>query len=86
MANKLIPKSDGGLLDSLDTVEVPSNFYHDGRPVTKHLRWGVFITFRANSDYVASVLAEFRDEKRVIVSSTGGTGSCTGRPTFSGWS
>jgi predicted homoserine dehydrogenase-like protein len=71
MANKLIPKSDGGLLDSLDTVEVPSNYYHDGRPVTKHLRWGVFITFRAYSDYVAGVLAEFRDEKRVIVSSTG---------------
>jgi len=71
MANQLIPKSEGGLLDYCDTVEVPSNFYHDGRPVTKHLRWGVFITYKAYSDYVAGFLSDFRDEKRVIVDKTG---------------
>jgi predicted homoserine dehydrogenase-like protein len=71
MPNMLRPKSEGGILDSCDTVEIPSNFYPDGRPVTKHLRWGVFITFKARSDYAASFLTDFRNEKRVMVDDTG---------------
>jgi len=71
MPNMLCPKSEGGILDSCDTVEVPSNFYPDGRLVTKHLRWGVFITFKARSDYAAGFLTDFRNEKRVMVDDTG---------------
>jgi len=71
MPNMLRPKSEGGILDSCETVEVPSNYYHDGRPVTKHLRWGVFITFKACSDYAAGFLTDFRNEKRVMVDDTG---------------
>ena len=33
MANMLRPKSDGGFLQRLGTVEVPSNFHPDGTPV-----------------------------------------------------
>ncbi len=71
MANMLRPKSEGGILELLGTVEVPSNFYPDGTPVKRHLRWGVFISAKACSDYAASFLTDFRNEHRVMVDDTG---------------
>jgi len=71
MANVLRPKSDGGILQQSGTVEVPSNFYRDGTPVKNHLRWGVFISFKAQSEYAASFLTDFRDEHRVMVDDSG---------------
>jgi predicted homoserine dehydrogenase-like protein len=71
MANMLRPKSDGGILERCGTVEVPSNSHHDGTPVKNHLRWGVFISVRACSDYAASFLIDFRNEHRMMVDDTG---------------
>jgi predicted homoserine dehydrogenase-like protein len=74
MANMLRPKSEGGVLDHAGTVEVPSNFHPDGTPVSKHLRWGVFISVKAGSDYASSFLTDFRNENRMLVDSSGSYG------------
>ena len=71
MPNMLKPKSEGGILDYNGTVEIPSNYHRDGTPVKRHLRWGVFITVKARSDYASSFLRDFRNEKRVPVDDTG---------------
>jgi len=71
MANMLKPKSEGGLLDHTETVEIPSTYHPDGTPVKRHLQWGVFISVKARSDYAASILIDFKNEKRVEVDSTG---------------
>jgi predicted homoserine dehydrogenase-like protein len=71
MANMLKPKAEGGILDYNGTVEIPSNFHHDGTPVKKHLRWGVFIAVKACSDFASDILIDFKKEKRVEVDDTG---------------
>ena len=80
LVHSLKPKSAGGILQHSGTIEVPSNFHPDGTPVKNHLRWGVFITVKALSDYACSVLLDFQKEKRMIVDSSGEYGF-TYRPT-----
>src|SRR5207253_6346283 len=41
------------------TVEVVSSVERDGRPVPGDLRWGVYVTFEAGSDYVRRCFAEY---------------------------
>ena len=53
------PRSDGGQLAHKGTVEVVSSLERDGRPVYRDLRWGVYITFAAPSDYVRQCFAEY---------------------------
>ncbi|MFX4662399.1 hypothetical protein ABTA70_19975, partial [Acinetobacter baumannii] len=48
----LKPRADGGVLERSGMVEVVSSLERDGRPVFRDLRWGVYVTFRAPSDYV----------------------------------
>ena len=55
----LRPRSDGGLLDHNGQVEVISSLERDGRPVFRDLRWGVYVTFEAPSDYVRRCFAEY---------------------------
>jgi predicted homoserine dehydrogenase-like protein len=55
----LIPKSDGGILDSRGQVEVISSLERDTRPVFRDLRWGVYVTFAADSEYVARCFREY---------------------------
>lgn len=71
MPNMLKPKTEGGILDHSGTVEVASNYYLDGTPVKRHLRWGVFISVKTCSDYASSILIDFKNEKRVLVDDTG---------------
>ncbi|MGQ3075073.1 MAG: NAD(P)H-dependent oxidoreductase [Ferrovibrionaceae bacterium] len=40
-------------------VEVVSSLERDGRPVSRDLRWGVYVVFEAPSDYVARCFAEY---------------------------
>jgi predicted homoserine dehydrogenase-like protein len=40
-------------------VEVISSLERDGRPVFRDLRWGVYITFAADSDYVRRCFKEY---------------------------
>lgn len=48
-----IPQSAGGVLSRSGTVEVVSSVDRDGATVDNDLRFGVFVTFEAPSDYVA---------------------------------
>ena len=55
----LKPASDGGILAHSGTVEVVSSLERDGRPVFRDLRWGVYVTFRASTDYVRDCFAQY---------------------------
>ncbi len=55
----LSPKETGGLLDRKGTVEVVSSLERDTRPVFRDLRWGVYVTFEAPSDYVKRCFSEY---------------------------
>ena len=59
LAEVLKPKSDGGLLTHNGTVEVVACDNRDGSPVAGDLRWGVYITFKAPTDYVRQCFAEY---------------------------
>jgi predicted homoserine dehydrogenase-like protein len=55
----LKPASDGGILAHAGTVEVVSSLERDGRPVFRDLRWGVYVTFKASTDYVRDCFAQY---------------------------
>ncbi|SFU60124.1 Predicted homoserine dehydrogenase, contains C-terminal SAF domain [Methylobacterium sp. 174MFSha1.1] len=55
----LRPQSVGGILPVDGTVEVVSSLERDGRPVFRDLRWGVYATFEAPSDYVRKCFSEY---------------------------
>jgi predicted homoserine dehydrogenase-like protein len=55
----LKPAAEGGALHHKGTVEVVSSLERDGRPVFRDLRWGVYVTFEAPSDYVRRCFAEY---------------------------
>ncbi len=59
LARILKPKSDGGLLHHRGQVEVISSVERDGRPVFRDLRWGVYVTFAADSEYVRRCFQEY---------------------------
>ena len=59
LARILKPKSDGGILDVRGKVEVISSLERDTRPVFRDLRWGVYVTFAADSEYVARCFREY---------------------------
>lgn len=52
-------RADGGLLQHRGQVEVVSSLERDGRPVARDLRWGVYVTFAADSDYVRRCFKEY---------------------------
>ncbi len=53
------PRADGRSLDHPGAVEVVSSLGRDGRPVERDLRWGVYVTFKAATDYVARCFSEY---------------------------
>ncbi|MFN3564434.1 MAG: NAD(P)H-dependent oxidoreductase [Burkholderiaceae bacterium] len=55
----LRPRADGGVLEHRGQVEVVSSLQRDGRPVSRDLRWGVYVTFAAGSDYVQRCFKEY---------------------------
>lgn len=55
----LKPKEDGGRLAHMGQVEVISSEERDGRHVIGDLRWGVYVTFRAPTDYAARCFGEY---------------------------
>ena len=59
LAEVLKPIADGGLLDQKGTVEVISSLHRDGSEVVQDLRWGVYVTFDAPTDYVARCFTEY---------------------------
>ena len=59
LARVLRPRADGGMLHHRGQVEVISSLERDGRPVFRDLRWGVYVTFAADSDYVQRCFKEY---------------------------
>ena len=55
----LRPAASGGRLHHSGQVEVVSSLERDGRPVFRDLRWGVYVTFKAGSDYVRRCFREY---------------------------
>jgi predicted homoserine dehydrogenase-like protein len=55
----LRPAVEGGQLEHKGTVEVVSDLERDGRPVPRDLRWGVYVTFEAPSDYSRACFAQY---------------------------
>lgn len=55
----LKPRSEGGTLHHRGQVEVVSSLLRDGRQVRRSLRWGVYVTFAADSDYVRRCFREY---------------------------
>ena len=59
LARILKPQADGGQLHHRGQVEVISSVERDGRPVFRDLRWGVYVTFAADSEYVRRCFKEY---------------------------
>lgn len=59
LARILKPREHGGILDQRGQVEVISSVERDTRPVFRDLRWGVYVTFAADSEYVARCFKEY---------------------------
>jgi len=59
LADVLRPKTDGGVLHHKGQVEVISSLERDGGDVERDLRWGVFVSFEAPSDYVERCFKEY---------------------------
>ncbi|MFO1199867.1 MAG: Gfo/Idh/MocA family oxidoreductase [Burkholderiaceae bacterium] len=75
LARVLRPKADGGRLEHRGQVEVISSLERDGRPVFRDLRWGVYVTFAGDSDYVRRCFREYG-----LVTDPGGNYSAMYKP------
>lgn len=49
----------GGSLSRRGTVEIASSMYRDGTEVPDNLRWGVYVSFEATTDYAVQCFAEY---------------------------
>ena len=59
LPNVCRPKSEGGALHRKGQVEVVSSLERDGRPLDYDIRFGVFVAFEADSDYIARCFGEY---------------------------
>lgn len=53
------PRSEGGALDHKGQVEVISSLHRDGTPIDYDIRFGVFVAFEADTDYIARCFMEY---------------------------
>lgn len=59
LADILKPAEFGGILEQKGMVEVISSLHRDGSNVPRDLRWGVFVSFEAPTDYVKRCFSEY---------------------------
>jgi predicted homoserine dehydrogenase-like protein len=59
LARALRPRDEGGVLHHRGQVEVVSSLERDGRQISRDLRWGVYVTFAADSEYVRRCFQEY---------------------------
>ena len=59
LASTLIPAADGGCLHHKGQVEVVSSRDRQGTDLDGDLRWGVYVTFEAPSDYVERCFSDY---------------------------
>jgi homoserine dehydrogenase len=59
IAKKMIPKSEGGLLDFEGQVEVISSIDFEKKDIVNDLRWGVYIVIKAQNEYVKNCFKDY---------------------------
>ncbi|MSO91885.1 MAG: flagellar biosynthesis protein FlgA [Rhodospirillales bacterium] len=59
LAKTLIPGDAGGCLHHKGQVEVISSRTREGADIDDHLRWGVYVTFEAPTDYVKRCFSDY---------------------------
>ncbi|WP_440614280.1 NAD(P)H-dependent oxidoreductase [Candidatus Pelagibacter sp. HIMB1748] len=59
IAKKMIPKKDGGLIDSEGQVEVISSIDLEKKEIGNDLRWGVYIVLKAKNEYVKNCFKDY---------------------------
>jgi homoserine dehydrogenase len=75
IAKKMIPKSDGGLIDFNGQVEVISSIDFNKKDIPNDLRWGVYIVIKAQNEYVKNCFKDYG-----MVTDTSGNYSAIWRP------
>jgi predicted homoserine dehydrogenase-like protein len=55
----LRPSADGGVLERTGTVEVVASLQRDGSIVERDLRWGVYVVFRGDTEYVRECFQQY---------------------------
>ncbi|MEK9672293.1 MAG: flagellar biosynthesis protein FlgA [Rhodospirillaceae bacterium] len=75
LASTLIPKADRGVLHHKRQVEVISSRGRDGQDLQNDLRWGVYVVFKAPTEYVRRCFADYG-----IITDEGGGYSALWRP------
>ena len=75
IAKKLIPKSEGGLIDHSGQVEVISSIDLDKNDILNDLRWGVYIVIKAQNEYVKNCFKDYG-----MVTDSSGSYSAIWRP------
>jgi len=53
------PRSEGGVLHHKGQVEVISSLTADGKPITYDIRFGVFVVFEGETDYIRRCFSEY---------------------------
>ena len=59
IAKKMIPKKNGGLIESEGQVEVISSIDLEKKDVQNDLRWGVYIVLKAKNEYVKNCFKDY---------------------------
>ena len=59
IARKMIPKKNGGLIDSEGQVEVISSIDLEKKDIENDLRWGVYIVLKAKNEYVKNCFKDY---------------------------
>ena len=59
IAKKMIPKKDGGLIESEGQVEVISSIDLDKKDIQNDLRWGIYIVLKAKNEYVKNCFKDY---------------------------
>jgi predicted homoserine dehydrogenase-like protein len=74
-AQKLIPAKDGGLLEGRGMVEVVASEDRDGQPLVDDLRWGTYVTFDGETEYVKECFRQYG-----VITDAGGRYAALWRP------
>jgi len=59
IANVMRPQPEGGLLHHKGQVEVISSLELDGKPISYDIRFGVFVVFEGDSEYIRRCFSEY---------------------------
>jgi predicted homoserine dehydrogenase-like protein len=59
LASVLRPSTLGGVHEGDGMVEVVSSLHRDGLPVARDLRWGVYVVFKAPTEYAAACFKQY---------------------------